>query len=59
MNVEPVITGTGEIRRASSSCHGAKLDIGGEGTTRYWLCRECKQPCDRVMSDPEEVKIGE
>lgn len=55
-----VIRGTGELRHASSSCHGALLDIAGvtpHGAEPAWLCRECGQLCDRVMSEPEEVEL--
>jgi len=61
--VRPVITATLAQQKASSSCHGAKLNLArvlepgevpGDGD---WLCRECGQPCERVMSDPEEVTL--
>lgn len=54
--VEPVFEAIGEVCRASSSCCGAKLNLGGEpGATQFWLCRDCGEACDRVMSAPEEV----
>jgi hypothetical protein len=53
LTVRPVITAVLEHRTASSDCHAAKLDPGtGPGT---YDCRECGQPCERVMSAPEEV----
>jgi len=51
--VVPVIKATGEHRKASSSCHGALLNPGAEPGT--FTCRECGEPCERVLSDPEEV----
>lgn len=53
LNIQPVITATLEHRKASSGCCGAKLNPGAEPGS--FLCRECGQPCDRVMSDPVEV----
>lgn len=53
--VIPVITGTAEIRRASSNCHGAKLDSGA--VPGSFTCRECGNPCDPVLSAPEEVTL--
>jgi hypothetical protein len=38
-------------RTASSSCCSAKLNAAAPGFT----CRECGQPCERVLSAPEEV----
>ena len=32
-----------------SACCGALVDVAGD-TTRYWVCRACKQPCDRLSS---------
>jgi hypothetical protein len=55
LEVRPAIEGTGEIRRASSSCCGAKLNPGQEPET--FTCRACGQTCDRVMSAPEEVTL--
>jgi hypothetical protein len=46
---------TGEIRRAASSCHGAKLSPGAEPGT--FTCRDCGQSCGRVMSAPQEVTL--
>jgi hypothetical protein len=40
-------------RKASSGCCGAKLNPGARPGT--FTCRGCGQPCERVMSDPEEV----
>jgi len=63
LTVRPVITGTAEIRRASSSCCGAKLDLarvlepGEAPADEDWLCRKCGNACARVMGEPEEVTL--
>ena len=59
LDVKVSIRGTGQLRRASSGCHGALLDTGPGHTPEKpaWLCRECGQPCDRIMSEPEEVEL--
>ena len=59
LDVKLIIRGTGELRRASSGCHGAKLDLGPDFNSEnpIWLCRECGQLCDRIMSEPEEVEL--
>jgi len=51
--VKPEFRVEGQVRRASSACCGAKLNPGGEPGT--FTCRDCGQPCERVLSDPEEV----
>ena len=51
--VRPEVTLTFEHRKASSACCGALLDPGPEPET--FLCRECGQPCERVLGDPVEV----
>jgi rubrerythrin len=61
--VRPVIRAEGEVRRASSSCHGAKLDalrsfLSGEPVIT-WLCQECGRPCERAMSEPEKVVLAD
>ena len=56
--VVPEFRVTAEVRRASSDCHGAKLDVAGDDVTQRWVCQECGQPCDRVLSDPVEVTAG-
>lgn len=62
ITIRPVIRADGEVRRATSACHGAKLDVlqdvipGAEmPAAMTWLCRECGEPCERVMSEPEKV----
>jgi len=50
------VEGTAELRRASSSCCGAKLNPGARPGA--FTCRGCGQPCDRVLSDPEEVTFN-
>ena len=55
LSVEPVFEVVAEVRRASSACCGAKLSLGdGPG---MFACRGCGQPCERVMSGPEEVTL--
>lgn len=51
--VRPEVTVTAALRKASSSCHGAQLNPGGQPGT--YLCRACGQPCERVLADPVEV----
>ena len=53
--IDPVFRAEAQIRRASSSCCGAKLNPGAGPET--FTCRECGQACERVMSEPEEVTI--
>lgn len=53
LTVRPVITAVLEKRSASSGCHGAKLNLGS--VPGSFTCQECGQPCERVMSAPEEV----
>jgi hypothetical protein len=53
--VRPVVTVTAAKRTASSSCCGAKLDPGE--TPRTFTCRDCGKPCERILSDPEEVTL--
>jgi hypothetical protein len=53
LEIRPEFRVTLAKRTASSDCHGAKLDRGTEPGT--FTCRECGQPCERVLSDPEEV----
>jgi hypothetical protein len=52
--VRPEITAVLEHRKASSSCHGAKLraaDVLPEG----YECTACGEPCTRVLGEPQEV----
>lgn len=51
--IRPVLTAVLAHRKASSSCCGAKLNPGSEAGT--YSCRECSQPCERVLSEPREV----
>ena len=53
LTITPVVTVTAEKRTASSDCHGAKLSPGL--LPGAFLCRDCGQPCERVLSGPEEV----
>jgi len=32
-----------------SNCCGAPLSVGGKGTTHYWICSCCGQPCDELL----------
>lgn len=54
--VQPEFRATLAIRKASSSCCGAKLRVAGD-TTQHYECVACDQPCDRVLSEPEEVTL--
>ena len=51
--VEPEFRVTLAKRTASSSCCGAKLNPGAQ--PEAFTCRACGAPCERVLSDPEEV----
>jgi len=51
--IRPKITATLTHRTASSDCHGARLNPGP--TPGTFTCRTCDQPCDRILSEPEEV----
>lgn len=51
--VQPVITAVLAKRTASSSCHGARLNLGADPGT--FTCRDCGQPCERLLSEPQEV----
>jgi Zn finger protein HypA/HybF involved in hydrogenase expression len=53
LTVRLVVTVTMAKRTASSACCGAKLNPGAEPGT--FTCRACGQPCERVLSGPEEV----
>jgi len=56
LTVQPVFEVTAEVRRASSACCGSKLNVSGN-VTQYYVCRGCGQPCERVLSGPEEVTL--
>jgi hypothetical protein len=64
--IRPVVSASGEIRRASSSCCGAKLSAAGRSRgdsipldgAPGWLCRECGQQCSLVLSEPEKVILN-
>jgi hypothetical protein len=51
--IKPEFTVTLAHRSASSGCCAAKLNPGPEPGT--FTCRACGQPCERVLSGPEEV----
>lgn len=55
--VMPVITGTAALRKAASACHGAPLNRATPGVDEF-TCRECGEPTERVLSDPEEVSFS-
>lgn len=59
LEVKPVLAGTAEVRRASSSCHGAKLGLAPGHTSENpaYTCRDCGQPCERVLSEPERIDL--
>jgi len=56
LEVEPRFQVTLAKRTASSSCCAAKLDRGA--IAGMFTCRACGKPCDRVLSEPEEVTAG-
>lgn len=53
--VRPVLTAVLAHRTASSACCGAKLNPGPALGT--FACRSCGQPCERVMSAPQEITV--
>ena len=53
--VRPQFEVRAQVRRASSACCGAKLNPGA--APESFTCRACGQPCERVMSGPEEVTL--
>lgn len=53
LHVQPEITLVLAHQKASSRCHGAKLNAGPEPET--FSCRECGEPCERVLGDPQET----
>jgi hypothetical protein len=53
LEVRPEITAVFAHRKASSDCCGAGLGLPDSG--RYYVCKDCGQPCNRVLSDPTEV----
>lgn len=58
MPLDVRIEATAEISRASSDCCGARLDVTLGSDVPVWICRGCKQPCARVMSAPEVIKVS-
>ena len=54
--VMPVVTGTVAKQTASSHCHGAKLSPGP--VPGSFLCRECGEPCELVLGDPQETTFS-
>jgi tRNA(Ile2) C34 agmatinyltransferase TiaS len=52
--IRPEFKAVAAVRRASSSCCGAKLNAAPQG----WQCRACGKPCERILSEPEEVKAN-
>ena len=40
--------------RPVSDCHAASLEEAGR-IVRYWVCRECQQPCDATTDGIEAV----
>lgn len=65
MDVTPSMAGAASVRKASSSCCGAPLTLLAPGQHSItdprdpqFGCTSCGRPCDRVLSDPEEVTRG-
>ena len=38
-----------------SNCCFAPVTVGGEGMTHYYVCSECKEPCDTVFGTRETI----
>lgn len=40
-----------------SNCHHAPMDVAGEGTTHFYVCRKCGKACDpiKIAPVPDEV----
>ena len=53
LEIQPVITVTAVKQTASSDCCAAKLRPGAPPDG--YECTACGQPCQRVLSEPEEV----
>lgn len=35
------------MKSLQSHCHDADVEVmGTEGSTRYYICTQCEQPCD-------------
>ena len=41
----------------SSTCCNAYVRIGGKGTTHWWVCTECAQPCD-ITQTPNQFQTS-
>ena len=51
-------TREGEKSMNKSNCHHAPMDVAGEGTTHFYVCRKCGQHCDpeiKIETVPDEV----
>ncbi len=42
-----------------SNCHHAPMDVAGEGTTHFYLCRKCGQPCNPIKIEPVPDEVVE
>jgi hypothetical protein len=38
------------MMRPVSDCHAASLEEAGRGVVRYFICRECGEPCDPAVT---------
>lgn len=50
-------------RTRRSDCHNARVWVGGEGSTHYYVCEECNNPCDThgitgVIIDDTKLEIN-
>jgi hypothetical protein len=54
INLRPMVTVTLEHRTASSECCGAELARMPVPGFEY-ECRECGQPANRVLSEPQVI----
>ena len=42
-----------------SNCCDAPVIVGGEGTTHYYVCAECNEPCDLAVQNKDEKEYLE
>ena len=42
---------------SASRCCYATMKVGGEGTTHFFVCTECGEPCDQA-TEPQEACGG-
>ena len=42
----------------SNCCH-SPIDVAGEGTTHFYVCRKCGQACDPIKIEPVTDEVVE